>query len=500
MSPTSPQGTVPPARRDSKEFDRSFVRSVLWTGLAKGGSQLLGWIATFIVARLLTPGDYGLVGMATVFLGVVTLVSEFGIGVTIVTLRDLDGAQVAQLNTVAVLLGAAGFLACIAAALPLGWFFRSEALPVIVVVLGTTFLISGLRVVPNALLQRDLRFKLLAGLEAINVMVLSASMVALALAGFRYWTLVVGAILGAIVTTVLTVACRPHPFRWPRWKALRNALTFTRYQLGGNLLWYGYSNADLVIAGRLLGKADLGVYALALSIASSIPEKITTLVIQVTPAYFAALQDEPAALKRYLLRLTEMISVITFPALFGLAVVADDFVRLALGPKWIEAVNPLRLLAIYAAINAASPLLSRVLTVRGQTRYLMWFGVGQLVLLPISFAIGSLWGPTGIAAAWVLVLPLTRVPIFRRVSASIGVCAGEYLRAFWPAISSAGAMALGVAALQQALPADMPLALRLILEVAWGGALYFALLVACHRDRVSLLLQLRAAWRERPAA
>jgi teichuronic acid exporter len=494
MSLHAPHGEVP-AQRDAREFDRSFMHSIVWTGVGKATTQLLGWIATFIVARLLTPEDYGLVGMATVFLGIVTIVSEFGIGVTIVTLRGLDPAQVAQLNTVAVLLGAAGFLASAAAALPLGWFFRVDALPPVVVALGATFLISGFRIVPNALLQRDLRFKRLAVLESLNVLVVSGTMVALAFAGLRYWTLVLGVLLGAAVTTALSVASRPYPFRWPRWVALRDALTFTKYQLGGSLLWYGYSNSDQVIAGRLLGKADLGVYSLALATATALPEKISALVTQVTPAYFAALHDEPAALKRYLLGLTELMSVVTFPALFGLAVVADEFVRLALGPKWLEAVNPLRLLAIYAALNAAGPLLSRVLTVRGQTRYLMWFGVWQLFLLPIVFAVGSLWGPTGIAAAWVVALPLTRIPVFRRVSASIGVSAREYLRAFWPAASSAIAMALGVVALGQALPAGLPLALRLALEIAWGAGLYVALLFVWHRERVRVLLQLRAAGR-----
>ncbi len=498
----APQGAVPPTGRDPKEFDKSFVRSVFWTGVAKAGSQLLGWISTFIVARLLTPEDYGLLGMATVFLGVVTLVSESGIGITILTLRDLDREQVAQFNTVAVFLGVAGFLVCAAAAIPLGWFFDSDALPVIVLVLGTTFLISGFRVVPNALLQRDLRFKLLAALEAVNVVVLSVSMVVLALAGFHYWTLVLGAVLSAVVTTTLTVAYRSQPFRWPRWRSLRNALTFTKYQLGGNLLWYGYSSADLVIAGRLLGPADLGVYSLALSTASSIPDKITTLVTRVTPAYFAALQDEPAALKRYLLRLTEILSVITFPALFGVAVVADDFVRLALGTKWLEAVDPLRLLAIYAATSAANPLLSRVLTVRGQTRYLMWFGVWQLILLPVCFALGSVWGPTGIAAAWVIVFPLTQVSIVRRVSASIGVSASEYLRAFWPATSSSIVMALAVVALRQALPDGIPLVVLLLLQILFGAGVYVAVFAAAHPDRMRTLLQLRSAWRERdrPAA
>ena len=152
-------------------------------------------------------------------------------------------------------------MVCCAAAVPLGLFFHSEALPRIVVVLGTTFPLSAFRIVPNALLQKDLRFRRLGLLETVNVLVLSVTMVLLAQAGFRYWTLVVGVIVSAVVTTALTVASRPQSFAWPRRADIAPALSFTRYQLGSTLLWYWYQNADQVVAGRLLGVGDLGVYA-----------------------------------------------------------------------------------------------------------------------------------------------------------------------------------------------------------------------------------------------
>jgi O-antigen/teichoic acid export membrane protein len=486
VSAVAPPSTVPQTGRDPKEFDKSFARSVLWTGIAKGGSQLLSWLVTFVVARLLTPEDYGILGLATVFLGIVTLLSEFGIGITIVTLRDLDRDQIAQINTVAVLLGTAGFLACCAGAIPLGWFFQSGPLPLVVLVLGTTFPISGFKVVPNALLQKNLRFKLLAGLEGVNTVIMSVSNITLAYLGFRYWTLVLGGILSVLITTALTVAYQPHSFRWPKRNTLRTALTFTRHQISGNLLWYGYSQADVVIVGRRLGTAHLGVYSLALSLAGSIPEKFTTLLTRVTPAYFSVAQNEPAVLKRFLLRLTEIISVVTFPALIGLALVADDFVRLALGAKWLEVVGPLRLLAIYSVINATSQLPPRVLTVRGQTRFLMWVGVVLAIVLPTSFLVGSRWGPTGVAAAWVIVFPLTRIPILRRVAASIDMSAKEYLGAFWPATSSSIAMTLGVLVVRALLPTAMPLGIRLLLEVLCGALVYSGVIFTCHRQRIEI--------------
>ena len=202
---------------DGRRFDASFVTSLVWTGVAKGGSQLVSWLATFVVARRLTPEDYGLVGMAGVFLGVVTIVSEFGLGVTIVTLRDLSEAPA----------GAAQHSWPSRWAAPPFWFaaprpFRSACSSSSRTLArdrpGARDHLPALRVphrsepAPPA----GLRSGVWALLETVNVLVLSLTMVLLARAGFRYWTLVAGAIVSAIVTSALTVASRPQAFRWPR--------------------------------------------------------------------------------------------------------------------------------------------------------------------------------------------------------------------------------------------------------------------------------------------
>jgi len=234
--------------------------------------------------------------------------------------------------------------------------------------------------------------------------------------------------------------------------------------------------------------------------ATSISEKVMMLLTRITPAYFSALQDDSAALKRYLQRLTEILSAVLFPILIGFALVADHIVHLALGPKWVGAIGPLRLLAISAAINSTTPLLARVLTVRGQNRYLLQIAVVLAIVMPICFVVGSQWGPVGIAAVWVTVFPLTRIPVLTRVVPSIGVTTMEYLKAFWPATSGSLAMAVAVLALRLALPASIPLLASVALQVALGAGVYFVVILGFHRDRIEVLIQLAKQWRSRRAA
>src|SRR2546429_9524381 len=131
--------------------------------------------------------------MAAVYLGLVTLLAEFGLGTAVLAVRELSREQLSQLNGLAVLVGCVSLLASVVAAFPLGHFFRAPQLPLVVVAMSATFVITSFKTVPFALLQRDFRFKQLALIDLGQAVVLAISMVGLAVAGLRYWTLVCGA-------------------------------------------------------------------------------------------------------------------------------------------------------------------------------------------------------------------------------------------------------------------------------------------------------------------
>ncbi|MFN2399283.1 MAG: lipopolysaccharide biosynthesis protein, partial [Gemmatimonadaceae bacterium] len=425
-----------------------------WTGGVKWVGQLLSWGSTIVVARILTPEDYGLVGLATLYMALVTMLSEFGIGTTVVTLRDLTREQISQINALAIAFGLSGFLLSCVMAVPLARFFASPELALVVIAMSLTFVITSFRTVPQALLQRDLRFKRLALLDGMQTMLLAVSMVAFALLGLRYWTLVLGALLSAAISTAFIVASRPHSFARPRSATLGHAITFSRQIIFSRLSWYVYSNADFFVAGKVLGKAALGAYTFAWTVAGAPAEKVTGMVIRVTPSIFAAVQSDLAALRRYFLKLTEGLALLTFPAAFGLALVADKLVLLALGEKWSAMIIPLQLLAFYTSVRSVSPLLHQILAVTGGNRFAMWSNIAAAVVLPPAFYVGSRWGTPGIAATWLVAHPLVLLPVYRRVFSRIELAPGAYLRALWPAVSASALMAAAVIGLDRAAPAD----------------------------------------------
>jgi PST family polysaccharide transporter len=437
----------------------------------------------------LTPADYGLVGMATVYLGLTALITEFGLGSAIVALRELRDREIAQLNSVALMIGLGAMLLSCAVAFPLAAFFRAPELRAVVMVLSSTFLIDSLRTVPNALLTRDLRFKPLALLEGSKALFTMALTIALALAGFRYWALVLGGIAGSIFWTTAILWQRSHPFARPRFAQVRHSLAFSGQIILERVAWYGYSNADFLIAGRLLGKVALGNYTTAWTLASLPGEKIMSLFWRVMPAMFSAVKSDAATMRRYVLLVTEGLAMVLLPATLGLALVAPEFVVTLLGDKWAGAILPLRLLCLYATIHMLSTILPHVLIVTNQVRFATKLSLAALVLLPPAFWIGGrTWGVAGIATAWLVVYPFILAALYRRAFRTVSLDVRSYLRALWPALSLTALMLAVVLAVRVAAPAHWPAGARLALMVSLGGAVYAGGAWMAYRSRVQAML------------
>ena len=492
LEPTlDPQNITPNLRATAYlgNLDRVLLRGLAWTAAVKWLTQVFTWGTTVIVARLLLPSDYGLVGMAAIYINLFTLFSEFGIGTAVVTLQNLTEEQLSQLNSLSWFLGLLGFLISAAAAIPLGKFFRAPNLPLVVIILSSGFIVSGIRTVPYALLQKELRFKLLAVIEGVQGIVQGVVTLLLAFLGFGYWALVLGILSFSITPTCLTLIWRRHGFAIPKFSAIQKAIHYSRHILIGRLCWASYNDSDFVVAGRVLGQAPLGAYTLAWTLAHTPIEKLTTLVNRVTPSVFARIQTDTHALRRYLRNITGAAALIIFPLTIGLALVASEFVSLVLGPKWGAVVLPLQLLALHALVRSNVILLSPLLNVIGEERLVMWNSVIAMIVLPITFYIGSRWGTVGIAAGWVVIYPVVQLPLFFRTLRRIDLPGSEYLRALWPALSGCAAMALSIQGFKSFFKGVLPLYVYFSLEIGCGIFAYGIVLILFHRNYLQGILQ-----------
>jgi len=465
------------------------AHAVAWGAAARWASQIVSWASTIVIARLLTPYDYGLVGMAGLYLQLTLLISQAGIGDAVIALRDLTRRQIAELNTISLIMGA-GLTGLSCALAPLvARFFSAPPLVTVIVVASVGYLVNAFQIVPKALLQKDLRFKLLAFIETVRVFSQVISTVLLAWLNFRYWSLVFGSIISSIVGSLLTFFCRRYEFTIPSIANLRRELRFSRDALLSRIASYVYDNADFGVAGRVLGGASLGNYSVAWTISAAPIDKIGSLVTGVTPAFFSAVQTDKAELSRYFLRLTELISFVTVPASIGIALVADYLVPVLLGPRWLGVIGPLRLLGVFVAVRSVATILPNLLTAVGHVGFVMRATVGAAITMPIAFLIGSRWGTNGIAAAWVIAYPLIMIPMYYKALSITGLSVKEHVSVVMPALSASAIMAVVLIVARSMLATGAHSLINLALLVIIGVLSYAGALFAFHRNRLGSLLR-----------
>ena len=480
-------------------LDRSLVSGVAWTSAAKLSVQVVRWSATLLIARILDPDDYGIVGMAVLFTALIQLVSEFGLGAAIIHRQDrLEEEQIAKLGGVALAVGVllAG-LAALGAPLIAG-FFGEPAVTLVIMALSLEFILEALRVLPRALLTRDLQFRTLAGIEIVGGFLLAGSTLGFALMGAGYWALVGGVLCQAVLTTGLSLWLRPHRVAFPRdLGEVMSEMKFGLQMVIGRVSWYAYSNADFGVVGRIFGKTALGNYTIGWNLASVPVERITTTVSRIALPIFSKLQDDLPEFQRTLRNLTQVLSILTFPAVVGLALVADVFVVTVLGEKWVDAILPLRILALAAVVRSVTPVLAPALIALGQPHVATRFSLICFAILPVLFVVAANeFGPIGPAWVWMTAYPvLAFLFLLRWTCRRSGLRVRDYLLALWPASSATALMALSVWWARQSLFVGMGNASTLFASAAVGLIVYLGVMgIAFRRTSgriVSLVRDLR---------
>jgi teichuronic acid exporter len=435
-----------------------------------------------VVVRLLAPTDYGIAGLALAVVAAAAILSEFGFGTALVALREITPRQVAQLNGAALLLSflVAALLALSAPAF--ASFYHESALRAVLPALSVTFLAEGARLVPVALLSRQLRYRATAMLDFGRVILTASLVLPFALAGFKYWALVLGNIGGAVLTSLWILLRYGQPVAWPRLAELREPIRFGRQVLVARLAWVLYRNSDFFVAGRIFGTTLLGFYTMAWNVASLPGEKLGNVLTAATAPFFAAIQHDRAVLRHYFLRVTGALALVLFPVLFGFLCVADLAIPVVLGARWLPAVPALRALVFYSALQAVTTPVNQILNVTGNTRTAMWAGLLALAILPPAFVVGGkLGGITGIGVAWVVAYPVIAALPLSKALRALGLPVGEYLLSARYAIEGVLVMVVAVLAVR-ALPWSAPGAGELGVAVLVGGLAYLGTLWMRQRE------------------
>jgi O-antigen/teichoic acid export membrane protein len=471
--------------QDRRSLDARFAGGLAWTAGAKWSTQILTWTALLAVTRLLSPSDYGVGQMAGTLTGVSNVMAEFGIGTAVLHMPELSRKTLAQLHTFSCLLCAGVFALATAASPLVASFFHTDLL-LIFVVNNTQLLLTGFQAVPMGLLARDMDYRKLSLVEAAGVLVQSVITVFTAWLGWGYWALAAGTLSAKLTGTILVCSWKHVGFARPRWKDIHAPARLGRQAATGRVAWSLYTQADGIVVGRVLGVSVLGYYRIAMNLASAPAQKVSELLMRTAAPLFANVKDNHFLVRRYFLILAEILTLSVMPLMVGLAIVTPLAVPVVFGTRWISAIDPLRWLALFMIVRTMGTLTEQVLISQKMTRVTMRMSLFNFVVMPIAFVAGARWqGMGGVAAAWLVLSPITIVTLSIILHRTIQLPFRSYVAALVPSLVGSTAMCLSVLAVRQwLLPASWSSKTLLAVQVGVGGAVYGAVLMTVFRQRV----------------
>jgi O-antigen/teichoic acid export membrane protein len=480
------------------EVDRSLVTGIAWTAVLRWASQLISWGATFYAAHVLVPGDFGLIAMAMVAIGLARMVQEFGLDAILVQDRGIVGDRQARM---AGMLIAFGVLLCIAYYLASGFvarFFGEPKVGSMVAALGLLFVFDAIQIVPYAELQRRLEYRRLAIVLFTQAAVVSVALVTAVSVGLGTWSLVFNQLAGEAAVTALLLYWAPYRVAWPREMAnLARPLMQGWRMLVSRFIWYAYTTADQTIIGRVLGKDLLGTYSFALTLSAVAQREIGAVVSKVAPGIFSEVQGRRDELRRYFLLLTEFVTILSFPLTIGLALVADLLIPLLLGEQWRGVVPPLRWLCACSVLMTSQLMVAHVLLWTGQFRVNMWCTVIPGAVIPVAILLAVNAGLEAIAIAWTVALTLASVPPFYFALRTINISLRPWINAILPATTACALMAVAVLTVRYELPGQLAAGVQTAVAVAVGAVTYPAALWLLFRGRMQEMFQFTRHLRDR---
>jgi O-antigen/teichoic acid export membrane protein len=484
----------------TEQLDRALFSGMAWTALMRWSSQLVSWVATFYVARILLPADYGVAALATVAIGYARMVEDFGLDSIFIQDRTIGGEQLARLAGLLLLLGTFFLVLFQAIAQPVATFFKAPQVAWAISLLSILFISDALQIIPRAMLQRDLAFGKLAIVAFLQVLVTQTVLVMAARAGLGFKSLVFNSLAGALTATALLLYWRPLKVMWPRDIArLARPLLQGWRMLVARAGYYFYTTADQLVLGRLLGKDAVGTYSFAQTLSTTAIQEVGSVVSKVVPGIFSAAQQQRAELRRYFLLLTELVVFLTLPMSVGLALTADMVVNLVLGPNWGAVVWPLRILCAYTAFSNAQLLVSHVMLWTGQFRAQMWCTIPTVVMLPPAFYLGAKYGVSGVALGWAIIFPLSTLPAMVIGFRTISIGVSDWLAALRPAAISCVVMTVAVLSVRELVSATHSPTSACLICVGTGAIAYLAGVGLLFRSRVMVLFGLLGGMRRKAA-
>ena len=384
------------------ELAQAGARGAIWQGLAFVAGKVFVLVTIIVLARLLSPEEYGLVALALVLMAYAETIADAGVAQALVYLPH-TGEVARSALLISVVLGCLLASGAVLGAPAIAGVFNLPEVAPLVQVLSISLLATALAAVPEALLRRDLHFKRQTAAPVLRAATMGAVTLSLAFAGYGAWSLAIGTAAGSVAYAAACWFLLPGKAPWQVWRVTRDALRanlqFGAPVAGSSLLARLIFDIDYLIIGLFLGANALGFYTLAFRAPELVIINVFFVLSTVLFPLYAKVRGEPDRLRSGYLKSVELQALYGMTAGVGLAVTAPIMVPVVFGPQWGEAVLPLVFLSLYAAARSLGAGANDVYKALGRPGLSIRISLVRLAVLAPVLLFAVQWGIVGVACA-----------------------------------------------------------------------------------------------------
>jgi O-antigen/teichoic acid export membrane protein len=441
----------------SKALGKTAQKGVVWSFLRESVSEILLFPASMVLARLLTPREFGIAAAAAFFIQLAGRLSELGFNSALIRAKVVEPIHLSTVFVVQIVLGLVTFSTMVLLSPWIGAFYNMPEASHVLPISAIAFLITPIGSVQAAILQRNFQYKKSTTVDWAQLLVTSVTNIGMALLGFSYMSIVYARLTSLFTTQVMRIYfARWKPSLKFSWTALREMLPTGIGFFSKRLLDYAAQNGDNLVVGKIMGLGALGLYDKAYSTMQRFLVRMNTGGPGVMFRIFAVIHEEPERFRRAYTKVMMSSSMLGFPVFTALGIMSPQLMVVMFGRQWEAAALPFTLLCATAGLKLLNAYASSATNAAGRVWSEVWRQILYVVLIVTGIFLFRQWGPAGAAAGVLCATAVMSVLMHVLLQRVTHLPWGQIGRPLVPALLCAIGVAIVTEIVEYALRAMLP--------------------------------------------
>ena len=373
------------------------ISAILWSGFEKVGLQVVQFVISIVLARILFPSDYGLIGMLAIFISISSSFIDSGFSEALIQRKVAKRVEFSTIFYFNVAVSVLFFFLLVIFAPLIAKFFNEPRLINLTRIMSLTLIISSFGMVQNTYFRKNLDFKSIAKVRFLTILISGTIGITLAYRGFGVWSLAIQGVVAAFVRVLsYWIFSNWRPVFEFSFQSLKDLFPFGSKLFVSKMMYYVFTNIYNMVIGKYFNAKELGFYVQGRNLQERPISIVEHTIEQVTFPVFASIQDDTDRLKAACRKIVKVSAFINFPAMFGLMVTAEPLVKILLTDKWLPSVIYIQILSLWGLIFTIHFLNQNILKSKGRSDLILRLSLIGNVLTSIAIIIGIKWGVVGL--------------------------------------------------------------------------------------------------------